>query len=206
MRLTSYSSSETPEAFTPDGKYVMFSASIQDPVESASFPSARLSELYRVPVNGGRIEQVLATPALMVSPAPDGSFFLYQDQKGFENEWRKHHTSSVTRDLWRYDVATGKHTNLTAHAGEDRNPVLAADGRSMLFLSERDGGSMNVYTMPLDGSSSPKALTSFRNHPVRFLSQGADGTVALAWDGEIYTMKSGSKPVKVKIDHCERRV
>lgn len=136
----------------------------------------------------------------MVSPAPDGSFFLYQDQKGFENEWRKHHTSSVTRDLWRYDVATGKHTNLTAHAGEDRNPVLAADGRSMLFLSERDGGSMNVYTMPLDGSSSPKALTSFRNHPVRFLSQGADGTVALAWDGEIYTMKSGSKPVKVKID------
>ncbi|MDE6490776.1 MAG: peptidase S41, partial [Muribaculaceae bacterium] len=120
--------------------------------------------------------------------------------KGFENEWRKHHTSAVTRDLWRYDVATGKHTNLTAHAGEDRNPVLGADGRSMLFLSERNGGSMNVYTMPLDGSSAPKALTSFKKHPVRFLSQGADGTVALTWDGEIYTMKPGGKPSKVKID------
>ncbi|MDE7407386.1 MAG: peptidase S41, partial [Muribaculaceae bacterium] len=51
-RLTSFSGRETPEAFTPDGKYVLFSAVIQDPVKSAAFPSARLSELYKVPVTG----------------------------------------------------------------------------------------------------------------------------------------------------------
>ena len=62
-----------------------------------------------MPVGGGRIEQLLATPAQMISYAPDGSFFLYQDQKGFEDEWRKHHTSSVTRDVWMYDVVSGKH-------------------------------------------------------------------------------------------------
>ncbi len=199
-RLTTYSGTETPESFSHDGKYVLFSSAIQDPVESAAFPSGRLTELYRVPAGGGRIEQILATPAQMVSPSSDGSFFLYQDQKGMENEWRKHHTSSVTRDLWRYDVKTGKHTNLTAHAGEDRNPVLSPDGKSMLFLSERDGGSMNVYSMPLDNPSALKRLTDFKKHPVRFLSQANDGTVAMAWDGEIYTMRPGGKPVKVAID------
>ena len=199
-RLTTYSGTETPEAFSPDGKYVLFSAAIQDPVASAAFPSGRLTELYRVPVGGGRIEQVLATPAQMISPSADGSFFLYQDQKGMENEWRKHHTSSVTRDLWRYDAKTGKHTNLTAHAGEDRNPVLSPDGKSMLFLSERDGGSMNVYSLPLDNPSAVKQLTRFKEHPVRFLSQASDGTIAMAWDGEIYTMRQGGKPVKLAID------
>ncbi len=196
-RLTSRSGNEVPESFTSDGKYVLFSAAIQDPVNSAMFPSGRLTELYRVPVSGGRIEQVLGTPAQMVSPAKDGSFFLYQDQKGMENEWRKHHTSSVTRDIWRYDVATGAHTNLTDHAGEDRNPVLSADGKSFMFLSERNGGSMNVYQMPLEGNAEPKALTSFKEHPVRFLSQAANGLTAMAWDGEIYTMMPGKRPQKV---------
>jgi Tol biopolymer transport system component/C-terminal processing protease CtpA/Prc len=199
-RLTTYSGAEVPESFSYDGKYVLFSAAIQDPVKSALFPSARLTELYRVPVKGGRIEQILGTPAQMISPATDGSFFLYQDQKGMENEWRKHHTSSVTRDLWRYDYATGKHTNLTAHAGEDRNPVLSVDGKTMYFLSERDGGSMNVYSMPLNNSSAITQLTSFKKHPVRFLSQAKNGTFALTYDGEIYTMTVGAKPVKVAID------
>lgn len=39
QRLTSHSASEIPSAFTPDGQYVLFSASIQDPASSALFPS-----------------------------------------------------------------------------------------------------------------------------------------------------------------------
>jgi len=134
-RLTSYSSSERPEAFSPDGKLIYFSAAIQDPAASAAFPSARLSELYTVPVSGGAIRQVLATPAVNISFAPDGSWFAYQDVKGMENTWRKHHTSSVTRDIWKYDLKTGKHTKLIDHAGEDLWPAVS--GTSLLFLSER---------------------------------------------------------------------
>lgn len=200
-RLTSYSGNEVPESFTPDGKYVMFSAAIQDPVKSAVFPSGRMTELYKVPVDGGRISQILGTPAQMPSWSPDGKYFVYQDQKGVENEWRKHHTSSVTRDIWSYNPAENKHVNITSHAGEDRNPVISTDGETLLFLSERDGGSMNVYSMPMSTpGATPKALTWFKEHPVRFLSQASDGTIAMAWDGEIYTMKQGGKPQKVAID------
>ena len=119
-RLTSNSAAELPWAFSNDGKEVYFSASIQDPASSALFPSARMTELYKVPVAGGRTVQVLGTPAEQVCLSPDGKFFLYQDQKGMEDALRKHHTSSVTRDVWRYDFATGQHTNLTNIAGEDR--------------------------------------------------------------------------------------
>ena len=59
-RLTYHSASEIPSAFTPDGKYVFFSASIQDPASSALFPTGAMTELYKVPVAGGRTEQVLA--------------------------------------------------------------------------------------------------------------------------------------------------
>ena len=52
-----------------------------------------------------------------------------------------------TRDIWMYDCRTEKHTNLTRHAGEDRNPVLSPDGQTLYFLSERNGGSFNVYSL-----------------------------------------------------------
>ena len=199
-RLTTHSASEIPSTFTTDGNYILFSASIQDPANSALFPTSAMTELYKVPVTGGRTEQVLGTPAEMVCFDRSGKTFLYQDRKGFEDEWRKHHTSSITRDVWLYDSENGKHTNLTAHAGEDRNPVFAPDGQTVYFLSERDGSTFNVYSFPISSPQSLKTVTHFKTHPVRFLSMGSNGTLCYTYDGEIYTQKQGDKPQKVKID------
>lgn len=199
-RLTTHSASEIPSTFTTDGNYILFSASIQDPAKSALFPTSAMTELYKVPVTGGRTEQVLGTPAEMVCFDKSGKTFLYQDRKGFEDEWRKHHTSSITRDVWLYDSENGKHTNLTAHAGEDRNPVFAPDGQTVYFLSERDGSTFNVYSFPISSPQSLKTVTHFKTHPVRFLSMGSNGTLCYTYDGEIYTQKQGDKPQKVKID------
>lgn len=199
-RLTTHSAGELPSAFTPDGQFVLFSASIQDPAGSALFPTSAMTELYRVPVSGGRTEQVLGTPAEAICFSPSGESFYYQDRKGFEDEWRKHHTSSITRDVWRYDVATGRHTNLTDRAGEDRNPVLSPDGKTLYFLSERNGGSFNVYAFPVDRPQDVRTVTDFKTHPVRFLSMGNDGTLCYAYDGEIYTQPVGGTPKKVVVD------
>lgn len=199
-RLTFHSATESPETFTPDGKYVVFSAAWQDPAGSVFFPSGRLTELYRVPVAGGRIERVIASPAQNVSYAPDGKSFIYQDKKGFEDTWRKHHTSSVTRDIWAYDTESGRHRNLTSRPGEDLNPVMSDDGQTVYFLSERDGKTFNVYSMSLDNPSAAKQLTDFTVHPVRFLSRGSNGRLAFTYDGEIYTMTEGAAPKKLDID------
>ena len=199
-RLTTNSSAELPTAFTPDGRYVLFTASIQDPASSALFPTSAMTELYRVPVEGGRTEQVLGTPAEAVAFDATGRYLYYQDRKGFEDEWRKHHTSSITRDIWMYDTETGQHANLTARDGEDRNPVLSTDGRTLYFLSERNGGSFNVYAFPVDRPQEVTAVTHFQTHPVRFLSAASDGTLCYTYDGEIYTQPANGQPRKVSID------
>ena len=199
-RLTYQSVAEVPQAFTPDGQWVLFGATIQDPAQSAMFPSSRLSELYKVPVRGGRTLQVVGTPVEMLSLAPDGKSFFYQDRKGGEDEWRKHHTSSITRDIWFYDAQSGKHTNVTEFAGEDRNPVVSADGKTLYFLSERNGGSMNVYCCDAKAvGKEPKAVTDFKTHPVRFLSIAKNGMLCYTYNGEIYTQKSGAKSQKLNI-------
>ena len=202
-RLTYQSVAEEPQAFTPDGQWVVFGACIQDPAGSVMFPTSSLPELYKVPVKGGRTLQVLGTPAEMISFAPDGKSFYYQDRKGYEDEWRKHHTSSITRDVWFYDAQSGQHTNVTAHAGEDRNPVVSADGKTLYFLSERNGGSMNVYSCEANAGDTkagePKAVTTFKTHPVRFLSMAKDGLLCFTYNGEIYTQKLGAAPQKLAI-------
>lgn len=199
-RLTSNSANETPQMFSPDGKNVLFSATIQDPVSSVQFPSGRLTELYQVPVEGGATVQI--SPATMLNPtySPDGSYIVYEDYKGMEDVWRKHHTSSVAHDIWKLDLKTNKYTNLSNHAGEDRNPVISTDGTTLYFLSERDGGTINLYSMPVEGSANPTRLTTFKTHPVRFLSRANDGLMAMGYNGEIYTMQPGGKPQKVTVD------
>ena len=199
-RITFTSKGELPEAFTPDGKSILYSAAIQDPASSALYPTGRMTEVYSVPVTGGAPTQLFATPAREISWSPDGKSFLYQDVKGFENTWRKHHTSSVTRNIVRYTPATGKHTPVVTNPGEDLSPVDA--GEYIYFLSERaPQKSLNVYRAPASNPADAKAITDFKKHPVRFLSRAANGTLAFTYDGELYTLADpkGAKPRKVKV-------
>lgn len=198
-RLTTHSGKEIPYAFTPDGKYIVYAAQIQDPAQSALFPKAFLTELYKVSLKGGRPEQLLATAAENVNFARSGESFVYENVKGSENAWRKHHTSSVTRDIILYDMKSGKHTFLVQRAGEDRNPVFAPGDKEIYFLSERDG-SFNVYTLPLAHPEEVKQLTFFKKNPVRFLSVCGDGTLCFGYEGEIYLKKGAAQPEKVKIE------
>lgn len=198
VRLTTHSGTEAPLAFSPDGKYIYFSAAIQDPASSALWSGSWLTELYRVPVTGGRPEQIAANPICSVSFDTDGKSFLYYDRTGSENIWRKHHTSSVARNIFYYNAADGTHTQITVNPGEDRDPIFTAPGQ-MVFLSERDGGSFNVYSAAVNDAENATALTHFTKHPVRFLSRADNGTLCFGYHGEIYTLTPGSEPAKVNI-------
>lgn len=196
-RLTYHSAHEYPYAFTPDDKSVIFGAARTDTAANRQFPTASQPELYSVPVTGGRVEQILTTPAEDVKVSRNGQFLLYHDKKGGENPWRKHHTSAITRDIWLYDRKAGTHKKLTTFAGEDRNPVFADNDQAFYYLSE-ESGSFNVQKMSLQGGK-PQTVTSFKKIPVRFLSVAEAGTLCFGYDGQIYTMKPSAAPQKVAV-------
>lgn len=196
-RLTSHSAPESPFAFTPDGQAIVFGASRTDTADNRAFPAAYMPELYRVPVAGGRVTQVLTTPAEDVQYSRDGRYLIYHDKKGQENAWRKHHVSSVTRDIWAYDTQSGTHRKITAFAGEDRNPVFTDNDRAFFYLSEASG-SFNVHKMNVAGGQSQQ-LTNFRARPVRFLTAARNGMLSFSYDGALYTMTPGQQPRKVPV-------
>jgi tricorn protease len=197
-RVTFHSNPEFPYSFTLGDKEIVFGASRMDAASNRQFPTAYMTELYKVGTNGGRVEQMLTTPAENVSFSKDGSFMLYQDKKGGENQWRKHHVSAIARDIWKYDFKTAKHTQLTTNKAEDRNPILAADNQTMYYLSEADG-SFNVYQTSIANSSSAQQLTHFNKAPVRFLSRANNGTICFSYDGDLYTIQNNGTPTKINI-------
>jgi len=197
-RLTFHSNGEIPYSFSHDDKNIIFGAIRQDDVKHRQYPHRSQSELYSVAVDGSRVNQLLTIPAEDVQVSKDGGMLIYMDKKGGENEWRKHHTSAITRDIWTYDIKTKAHKMITTSTAEDRSPIFSADEKSMYFLSERSG-TYNVHKMSISNPSQTSQLTDFKLHPVRFLSMG-NGVLSFGFDGELYTMKEGEKPKKVNIN------
>ena len=200
QRITTNSATEIPLAFSPDGKEIYFSAQIQKAAENVQFASPWITELYKVSTEGGRPEQVVAVPVCSMSFDKDGKSFLYYDRKGSENVWRKHHTSSVARDLVYYNAKKKTHTILTTNVGEDRDPRYLPGYQEVVFLSERNNGSFNVYKAPANNLEQVEAVTHFTTHPVRFLSVANNGLLCYGYMGEIYTQRIGGEPQKVNIE------
>ena len=198
QRLTFHSNAEKPSSFTKDNQNIIFTAVRQDLYTNVQFPSGIMAELYSVPSSGGRVSQILTSPAHDATFSSDGKKLIFHDRKGYEDEWRKHHTSSVTRDIWVYDLELKKYSQLSQFDGENRNPVFDNKNDDFYYLSE-ESGSFNVHKSSLSNPSKNTILTNFKNHPIRFLTNTNDNTLCFSYDGEIYTMVSGGEPKKVNI-------
>lgn len=197
-RLTFHSSGEYPYSFTSDDQSVIFGGVRQDAVTHRQYPTGSQPELYKVPAKGGRVSLVWTVPAEDVQVSKDGQRMVYHDKKGGENAWRKHHTSSITRDIWLYDAKTNEHTMISSFKGEDRNPVWADHDQTLFYLSE-ESGTFNVHKMSITNPQQKQQITSFNDFPVRFLSAANDGTLCFSYDGQLYTAKAGASPKKVAV-------
>ena len=193
-RLTTNSGSEIPMAFT-DNDHILFSSAIMPTAKSIFFASGTFPQTYEVDVNASRPR--LYSPMTMCDAnVRSNGDILYHDVKGYEDNFRKHHRSPVTRDIWLY--SKGNYTKLTDFNGEDRTPVWAANDNAYYYLSEEDG-TFNVYKRNIDGSGK-KQLTFHKQNPVRFLTAASNGTMCYGYDGEIYTLNEGQQPRKVEIN------
>lgn len=195
-RLTFSSTPEVPMGFDAKGQ-ILYKA-VGMPTQSfGQQPNPLMKQVYSLGISGGRPRLVSPLTMLEVDCNPSGDI-LYTDYKGYEDEYRKHHTSSIARDIWKR-TASGSFTRLTSFKGEDRNAVW--DGRGgFYYLSEQDG-TFNIYHRPkASDKGKDRQLTHFKGNPVRFLSRSQDGVLCFGYDGEIYTLKEGQKPQRVKVN------
>lgn len=199
VRLTANSATDLPYDFTTDNKQVLFGSNRTPPAASIRFASPRLfNSLYTVPAGGGRAVLLTAAGAEFAHYNAKGDQLIFQDRKGYEDPWRKHHVSSVTRDIWVYDTGKGSYQQVSGYEGEDREPLFGNDN-DIYYLSEKGDGSQNLFKASLSDKGKMQQLTSFDKHPVRHLSRSADNTLCFTYNGEIYTLKEAAQPKKINI-------
>ena len=199
VRLSYNSAADYPTDFSIDNKQVLFTSSRNIPEKNIRFYSPRLfMNLYTVDVKGGR-------PVLISSAGFENAHFnskgnqiVFQDRKGYEDALRKHHTSSVTRDVWIMDVAANTYRQISGFEGEDREPVFSSDDQYIYYLSEKNG-TQNIYKAPVLSKIAEQQVSSFKTHPVRHLSISGNNTLCYSYDGEIYTQQDNGTPNKVAI-------
>lgn len=201
-RVTTLPGNEIPLAVSREGKiwFSWYDSTVASDKFNA-FPGWK--QLWETDLQGAAPKLVtsLTISAMSVNSAGD---IIYEDYKGYEDALRKHHTSSVTRDIWLW---RGKSfTKLSTYKGEDRNPVFAADGDNFYFLSEQDGKTSNIYRSSLSKPSEQVQLTFYEKDPVRFLSVSDNGTLAYSYNGELYTLRGGKIDISVERDEDEKEI
>ncbi len=197
-RLTFNSAKDIPYDFSPDDQQVLFGTDRHDVYTSARFPGDNYwMKLFAVPVKGGASLMINSAGTEFVHYNDKGDKFIFQDRKGYEDPWRKHHTSAVTRDIWVYDNNKHEYAKVSDFKGEDREPVWGKDD-AFYYLSERNGN-QNLFKGTITNPANPQQLTHFEKNPVRQLSRSNDGLLAFTDNGDCYTLKEGEQPQKLNI-------
>lgn len=195
-RITYGGTHQLPVAFL-DNETIIYDTNIRPQKEMGLFPSGLFTQLYQLSIKGGRPKMYSAITMIEPSIGKDGRI-LYTDLKGYEDKFRKHHTSSIARDIWLYTPTDKSYRKITSFAGEDRNALWLPGQTEYLYTSEQDG-TLNIYKGSISGAA-PTQLTHFEKHPVRYMSMDDKGNVSFSWDGKLYYMPLGGQPQQVRVE------
>jgi Tol biopolymer transport system component len=126
-------------AWSPDGKWIAFQS-----------PRGGKWDLWKIPAAGGNPIALTHDYDFDYQPSwsPDGKTIVY---------------ASGTPEVYRLklmDVTDG--TTRTITDGQDGvllNPVFTADGKSLVYSSQRGGGSLNLWRLAVTGNAKPERVT-----------------------------------------------
>ncbi len=167
QRLTYWSGRDRALGWTPDGKAVLFD-STRDWEPYGAEPC-----VYVAPLSGGtpyRLHNATGTPAAL-SPEGERVAFVRRDSSW----WRKGYRGSATGDIWLHDLKADRFTRLTQTDTSDTFPMWSPDGKTLYFLSERDG-TYNLWAMDV-ASKAVKQLTRYKGDGVRFPQVARNGSL-----------------------------
>jgi tricorn protease len=188
QRLTYFSGRDRAWGWTPDSRAVLFESRRESEPYGADFSA------YVVPLDGGtpyRLHKASGSPFAL---SPDGRrvAFVRRDSAW----WRKGYKGSAQGDLWLLERATNRYVRLTDTDTPDTLPMWGADGRTLYFVSERDG-TANLYAMDIQ-TRRVRQLTRFKDDGVRFPQISANGAVITFEQGmDVYRLDTATGAMQV---------
>jgi tricorn protease len=188
QRLTYFSGRDRAWGWTPDSRAVLFESRRESEPYGADFSA------YVAPLDGGtpyRLHKASGSPFAL---SPDGRrvAFVRRDSAW----WRKGYKGSAQGDLWLLERATNRYVRLTDTDTPDTLPMWGADGRTLYFVSERDG-TANLYAMDTQ-TRRVRQLTRFKDDGMRFPQISANGAVITFEQGmDVYRLDTATGAMQV---------
>jgi tricorn protease len=201
-QLTFHSGNDVATDFSPDGKWVILTSS-----RSSS------SSIFKIGVDGGNALPLLDTYwswPYQARISPDGSSVLFS--LGMENGylWRRGYQGSNTAKIWIKGVSE---TKARMVFGDEHNcfwPGWGEDGRKIYFVSDRQNGNKNIWSVAPDGSGL-KAITTFPQEDVKWMSVARHAPLAAyerefgLWITDLDTGKSRRIQIEAPSETKENR-
>jgi Tol biopolymer transport system component/C-terminal processing protease CtpA/Prc len=162
--------------------------------------------LYEIPLDGGNPRRITG-PGDMDECVfgsylgPSGDKFVYARGPG---DWaRLRHHGTDCYDIYEFDTATGKHTQLTDYDGNDMWPQSSPDGKTVYFVSDRDGA-RNIYAMALP-SRKLTQLTHLTGPGATWPRLSPDGDqLVFTVDGRLFVLDvAGGDPRQVPVSFAD---
>ena len=170
-QITNSSWRDQGEEFSPDGRYIAYisdetkeqevwifdrttkarkqvsrHASFKDSItwspDSKRLAYGASNRVFTVDADGTNSVEIAYNPAggyQVTGFSPDSKWLVYTRRDDDQNA-----------DVYLYDLAAKKEHNLTANPFNDSRGTLTPDGKSMVFISDRDGGVAHLFIVPLD--------------------------------------------------------
>jgi tricorn protease len=170
---------------------------------SGKFAFVGDNKVWEVDLGTARTTEVTGNPAggfRLAEYSPDGNWLLYD--RGDDD---------LNTEIFLYDIRAKKEYNLSQNPFADRSPTLTPDGRSVVFISNRDAGASQLFVVPLarltDDPNDPLVRERTRRESTPRGGRGAEpadsGGAALLGAGG--RGQPPGNPTRIDVDRIGRR-
>ncbi|HUF22504.1 MAG TPA: S41 family peptidase [Vicinamibacterales bacterium] len=187
-RLTFDDGLEQLDGWSRDGQWIYFSSTSRD--------IAGMNDIYRVRATGGTpmaVSDDAYVNEFAGAMSPNGRTLAFSARGSSSGQWwRRGHSHLDMSELWTLaldgDGKPGRYTQLTERNGKSSWPMWSADGRTLFFMSDRDGAE-NLWARPATPGGSERRLTNFTGGRLLWPTMTADGRrIAFEREFGIWTM------------------
>ena len=196
-RLSASDANDQVDGWSRDGEWVYFS--------SAHGDIAAMNDVYRVRATGGTPMPVSADRYVNefgAAPAPTGDAVALPTRGRASVDWWRLGRSHIDEtELWLMtDASAPRWERVTERGAKTMWPMWGADGRTLYYVSDRDGA-QNLWTQSVGGTA--RRVTSFTNGRVLWPSISADGrALVFERDFRVWMMElptGEAKPVEIAL-------